>query len=290
MTPQPITPAAVWQALTPRPPQSHKGNFGRVLIAAGSARYRGAAALCCEGALRAGAGIVTLASVEPVLALTLARTPECTLQPCTPDEEGGISAENLAALRQTLAACTALVLGPGLGGAAGALGAGLLEAARCPVVLDADGLNAAAGGAFSLKTGGGPLILTPHPGEMARLCGLTPAQVNADRPALAARMAREWGCILVLKGHTTLVAAPDGVLWANTTGNPGLARGGSGDVLAGMIGGLCAAGLPPLEAAKCGVWLHGAAADRAAARLGQWGMLPSDLPVALGELFAENSR
>ena len=274
----------VWQALTPSPPQSHKGTFGRGLIAPGSARYRGAAALCCEGALRAGAGIVTLASVEPVLALTLARTPECTLQPCTPDEEGGISVENLAALRQTLAACTALVLGPGLGGAAGALGAGLLEAARCPVVLDADGLNAAAGGAFSLKPGGGPLILTPHPGEMARLCGLTPAQVNADRPALAARMAREWGCILVLKGHATLVAAPDGVLWANTTGNPGLARGGSGDVLAGMIGGLCAAGLPPLEAAKCGVWLHGAA------RLGQWGMLPSDLPAALGELFAENSR
>ncbi len=290
MTPQLITPAAVWQALAPRPPQSHKGTFGRVLIAAGSARYRGAAALCCEGALRAGAGIVTLASVEPVLALTLARTPECTLLPCTPDEAAGISVENLAALRQTLAACTALVLGPGLGGAAGALGAGLLEAARCPVVLDADGLNAAAGGAFSLKTGGGPLILTPHPGEMARLCGLTPAQVNADRPALAARMAREWGCILVLKGHATLVAAPDGVLWVNTTGNPGLARGGSGDVLAGMIGGLCAAGLPPLEAAKCGVWLHGAAADRAAARLGQWGMLPSDLPVALGELFAENCR
>ena len=290
MTPQLITPAAVWQALAPRPPQSHKGTFGRVLIAAGSARYRGAAALCCEGALRAGAGIVTLASVEPVLALTLARTPECTLLPCTPDEAGGISAQNLPALLETLAACTALVLGPGLGGAAGALGAGLLEAASCPVVLDADGLNAAAGGAFSLKTGGGPLILTPHPGEMARLCGLTPAQVNADRPALAARMAREWGCILVLKGHATLVAAPDGALWVNTTGNPGLARGGSGDVLAGMIGGLCAAGLPALEAAKCGVWLHGAAADRAAAHRGQWGMLPSDLPAALGELFAENGR
>lgn len=290
MTPQLITPAAVWQALAPRPPQSHKGTFGRVLIAAGSARYRGAAALCCEGALRAGAGIVTLASVEPVLTLTLARTPECTLLPCTPDEAAGISAQNLPALLETLAACTALVLGPGLGSAAEAIGAGLLEAARCPVVLDADGLNAAASGAFPLKTGGGPLILTPHPGEMARLCGLTPAQVNADRPARAARMAREWGCILVLKGHATLVAAPDGALWVNTTGNPGLARGGSGDVLAGMIGGLCAAGLPPLEAAKCGVWLHGAAADRAAARLGQWGMLPSDLPAALGELFAENGR
>ena len=290
MTPQLITPAAVWQALAPRPPQSHKGTFGRVLIAAGSARYRGAAALCCEGALRAGAGIVTLASVEPVLALTLARTPECTLLPCTPDEAGGISAQNLPALLETLAACTALVLGPGLGSAAEAIGAGLLEAARCPVVLDADGLNAAAGGAFSLKTGGGPLILTPHPGEMARLCGLTPTQVNADRPTLAARMAREWGCILVLKGHATLVATPGGALWVNTTGNPGLARGGSGDVLAGMIGGLCAAGLPALEAAKCGVWLHGAAADRAAAHRGQWGMLPSDLPAALGELFAENGR
>ena len=110
MTPQLITPAAVWQALAPRPPQSHKGTFGRVLIAAGSARYRGAAALCCEGALRAGAGIVTLASVEPVLALTLARTPECTLLPCTPDEAAGISAQNLPALLETLAACAALVL------------------------------------------------------------------------------------------------------------------------------------------------------------------------------------
>ena len=286
MPPRSIAPPR----LPARPRECHKGSFGRLLIAAGSVGYTGAPTLCARAAVRAGAGLVFLGVPEAIYPITAVKNDEAMPFPLPCDDAGRLSAAAADVLLPRLARCTALVLGPGLGGAAGALGAGLLEAARCPVVLDADGLNAAAGGAFSLKTGGGPLILTPHPGEMARLCGLTPAQVNADRPALAARMAREWGCILVLKGHATLVAAPDGVLWANTTGNPGLARGGSGDVLAGMIGGLCAAGLPPLEAAKCGVWLHGAAADRAAARLGQWGMLPSDLPAALGELFAENSR
>ena len=205
---------------------------------------------------------------------------------------GGCAPSAADTLLAFLAGATAFVAGCGLTAAPETLELlrKVLPQVQCPLVLDADGLNCVSKDLDLLKNLKAPAVLTPHPGEMARLCGLTPAQVNADRPALAARMAREWGCILVLKGHATLVAAPDGALWANTTGNPGLARGGSGDVLAGMIGGLCAAGLPPLEAAKCGVWLHGAAADRAAARLGQWGMLPSDLPAALGELFAENSR
>ena len=136
----------------------------------------------------------------------------------------------------------------------------------------------------------GSLILTPHPGEMARLTGLAPAEIAADRPGVAARYAGAWGCTLVLKGHRTIVAAPDGRLWLNTTGNAGLARGGSGDVLAGMTAGLAACGLPAPEAAACAVWLHGAAADRTALRLGQYGMLPHDILADLGAIFAENYR
>ena len=290
MTIRPFTLNDVWSLLPARDPASHKGTFGRALLVCGSTRYRGAAALCAEGALRGGAGIVTLASTEPVLSLTLARTPECTLLPCAADADGGIGAENLPALLETLPACQALVLGPGLGKAAAPLVRALLPAARCPVVLDADGLNAVAGQGIPLATGGGALILTPHPGEMGRLCGLSSAEVNADREGLAAAKAAEWGCIVVLKGAGTVIAAPDGRLWRSTTGNPGLARGGSGDVLAGMMGALCAAGLDAADAACCAVALHGAAADKAAARLGQWGMLPGDLPAALGEVFVENGR
>ena len=136
----------------------------------------------------------------------------------------------------------------------------------------------------------GSLILTPHPGEMARLTGLTAAEIAADPAGVAARYAEQWDCTLVLKGHRTLIAAPDGRMWQNTTGNAGLSRGGSGDVLAGMISGLSACGLPAPEAAACAVWLHGAAADCAADRLGQYGMLPHDILTDLGSLFAQHYR
>ena len=295
-----ITEDFVWQVIPPRPRESHKGTFGTVLAVAGSASYRGAALLAAEGALRTGAGIVTLASVEPVLAAAAARLPECCLCPCAAGAEGGISPESIPFIQRQKA--TVLLLGPGLGGTAQSVARAaetrtlvqkLLPGFAGSAVLDADGLNAAAqllaeGKALPHPTG--ELILTPHPGEMARLTGLSVAEISTDREKIARQYAKKWNVVVVLKGSRTIVAAPDGRAYVNPTGNPGLARGGSGDVLAGMIGGLCAAGLPPLEAAKCGVWLHGAAADRAAARLGQWGMLPSDLPAALGELFAENSR
>ena len=186
-------------------------------------------------------------------------------------------------------------MGPGMGNTPDtrALVRTLAGGAAGTVVLDADALNAvsallAAGEA--LPRPAGSLILTPHPGEMARLTGLAPAEIAADRPGVAARYAGAWGCTLVLKGHHTIVAAPDGRLWLNTTGNAGLARGGSGDVLAGMTAGLAACGLPAPEAAACAVWLHGAAADRTALRLGQYGMLPHDILADLGAIFAENYR
>ena len=259
---------------------------------AGSARFRGAAALAAEGALRAGAGLVTLASVEPVIAAVAARCPECVFLPCRQSAGGGVSAQSGKAVLEKVRGMDVLLFGPGLGDTPDT--AALLEqlgpSAGCALVLDADGLNAAAKMDSLPRSPGLPLILTPHPGEMARLCGLTIAEVNAGREGIAAGYARAEDCVVVLKGHRTIVAGPQGEVFVNPTGNPGLSRGGSGDILAGMIAGLAAQGLPPLDAAVCGVWLHGAAADQCAKRLGQYGMLPHDLFADLGALFAAAER
>lgn len=290
----------VWQAIPPRPRDAHKGTFGAVLAVAGSDQYRGAAALAVEGALRTGAGIVTLASVEPVIAAVTARLPECCLCPCEAGAEGGISPENIPLLRRQKA--TTLLLGPGLGYTAQSeeraaetrtLVQKLLPDFPGNAVLDADGLNAAADLLpvwNGLPHPKGELVITPHPGEMARMTGLTAGEINAAREETACRFAREWDAVVVLKGAHTVIASPDGRCAVNPTGNPGLSRGGSGDVLAGMTSALLACGLPAFEAAACAVWLHGAAADRAAARRGEAGMLPHDLFEELGVLFAENER
>lgn len=295
-----ITEEFVWQNIPRRARDSHKGTFGTVLAVAGSTYYRGAALLAAEGALRTGAGIVTLASVEPVLAAAVARTPECCLCPCIAGAEGGISPESIPRIQRQKA--TVLLLGPGLGGAAQSAARAaetctlvqtLLPAFAGSAVLDADGLNAAAqllaaGEAFPHPAG--ELIVTPHPGEMARLTGLSAAQINADREETARTYAQKWNAVVVLKGSRTVVAAPDGRVRVNPTGNPGLARGGSGDVLSGMTAALLACGLPAFEAAACAVYLHGAAADRTAAVLGEYGMLPHDILPQLGRIFAEHQR
>lgn len=289
---QPITGEFVWRSLPARKPTAHKGSFGRVLCVAGSSAYRGAAALAVEGALRAGAGIVSLAAVEPVAAAVAARCPECTFLPLAMGQDGGIDSAEAPRVRAALKSCAALLLGPGLGNTpdTAALLSGIAPGVGCAAVLDADGLNAAAALGKLPKPAGAPLVITPHPGEMARLCRLSVAEVNADRETLAARFARAWGCVVVLKGHTTVVAGPGGEVFCNTTGGPGLARGGSGDALAGILTGLLAQGLPALTAAACAVWLHGAAGDACELKLGQYGMLPRDLFLELGRLFAAHGR
>ena len=295
-----ITSEFVWQNIPRRARESHKGTFGSVLTVAGSAFYRGAALLAAEGALRTGAGIVTLASVEPVVSAAAACLPECCLCPCSAGVEGGIAPENVPLIRRQKA--TVLLLGPGLGGTAQsaaraaetlALVQQLLPGFEGSAVLDADGLNAAAqllAGGRELPHPAGELIVTPHPGEMARLTGLPAAQINADREGTARQYAQAWNAVVVLKGARTVVAAPDGRMLVNPTGNPGLARGGSGDVLSGMTAALLACGLPAFEAAACAVYLHGAAADRAAAEHCEYGMLPHDILPELGRLFAEHQR
>ena len=290
---QEITAEFVWQNIPPRARASHKGSFGSVLAVAGSARYRGAALLAAEGALRTDAGIVTLASVEPVVSAAVARMPECCLCPCEADEQGGISPRSIPAIQSQKG--SVLLLGPGLGDTVGTrqLAGQLLQGFPGSAVLDADGLNAAAhllAEGRPLPHPQGELILTPHPGEMSRLTGLPAAQINARREETALRFAALWDAVVVLKGARTVIAAPDGRCAVNPTGNPGLARGGSGDVLAGMTAALLACHLPAWEAAACAVWLHGAAADRAAARLGEYGMLPHDILPCLGGLFAANGR
>lgn len=295
-----LTAEFVWKNLQPRPKNSHKGSFGAVLAVAGSSFYRGAAALAVEGALRTGAGIVTLASVEPVLTAVGARLPECCFCPCEMGAEGGISPRSIPQIQRQKA--TTLLLGPGLGDAAQSLArAGetkilvrkLLQDFQGSAVLDADGLNAAArllAEGESLPHPQGELILTPHPGEMARLSGLSSLEINADRQNVALQFAKQWNAVVVLKGAGTVIAAPDGRYAVNFTGNPGLSRGGSGDVLAGMTAALLACGLPAFEAAACAVWLHGSAADAAAAKHGEYGMLPHDLFDELGRLFAQQGR
>ena len=295
-----ITPESVWAHIPPRARDSHKGSFGAVLVVAGSACYRGAASLAVEGALRTGAGIVTLASVEPVLAAVSARLPECCLCPCLAGAEGGISPRSLPNITRQKA--TTLLLGPGLGYTAQSAARAaetrelvekLLPGFGGSAVLDADGLNAAASllnAGRALPHPAGELILTPHPGEMSRLTGLSTSVLAADREGAACRFAREWTAVVVLKGAGTVVAAPDGRCCVNTTGNPGLSRGGSGDALAGMTAALLACRLPAFEAASCAVYLHGAAADRAAALCGEYGMLPHDILPQLGRMFAENQR
>mgnify|MGYP000491062899 CR=1 FL=1 len=201
----------VWQKIQPRPRDAHKGTFGSVLAVAGSASYRGAAALAVEGALRTGAGIVTLASVEPVLAAVAARLPECCLCPCEAGAEGGISPQNIDRIRRQKA--SVLLAGPGLGYTAQsaaraaetrALVKTLLPGFSGSAVLDADGLNAAADLLQTEKMlhPQGELILTPHPGEMARLTGRSAAEINADREGTALRYAKVWNAVVVLKGRT----------------------------------------------------------------------------------------
>ena len=289
-----ITEKDVWQRMPVRMQDSHKGTYGKLLCVAGSSRYRGAAALTAEGALRGGCGIVTLASVEPVFFSVQPRLPECILLSCRSDSDGGISAKNAGLLREELdSGYAGLLMGPGMGNTedTAALVEALVTGADCTVILDADALNAVSSREkLPSPAPGRQTIITPHPGEMARLCGCTISQVKTDRERIALDYAEENDCIVVLKEHRTLIASPKGELWRNTSGNSGLAKGGSGDILAGLMGSFAAQGMNPLDAAICAVYLHGAAADRCAKEKSETAMLPHDIFRDLGVILRKNGR
>lgn len=267
--------------LPDRDPNGHKGNYGRLLLLCGSRGYTGAAWFAAMGALRTGAGLVFLGVPESIYAIEAVKLNEPVVFPL-PEQDGKLSAKALPEILARLPGMDAVLIGPGLGQSEQTLAvvSAVLQEAACPVVLDADGINLIAKHKDILRGRKAPAILTPHDGEFARLGG----RIGSDRMEAARAMARELDCILLLKGHRTCIT--DGTNdYVNCTGNPGMAVGGSGDVLAGMIAGLLGQGLPPLGAAACGAWLHGAAGDLCAGELGQYAMLPTDLLEALPRLL-----
>ena len=271
----------VLSLLPDRNPWGHKGNFGKLLLLCGSRGYTGAAFFAAMGALRSGAGLVFLGVPESIYGIEAVKLNEPVIFPL-PDAGGRLSADAVPEILARLPQMDAVLVGPGLGQSEGTLAVvrAVLEKAECPVVVDADGINVLSAHRDLLRGRKLPTILTPHDGEFARLGGV----IGEDRMAAAAALAEELGCVVLLKGHETCITdGTDGYL--NPTGNPGMAVGGSGDVLAGVITALLGVGLPPLEAAACGAWLHGAAGDRCAAELGQYGMLPTDMLSALPRLM-----
>jgi ADP-dependent NAD(P)H-hydrate dehydratase / NAD(P)H-hydrate epimerase len=263
--------------------ESHKGDFGRLAIIAGSRGKSGAALLAARGALRGGAGLVTIFCAESLAMRYPPALPEVMAEPLP--ESGGAVAEAAAdvAIRK-LRGFDAAVVGPGLGTAEGTVAflERLVAGARLPLVLDADALNAFAG--RPARLGGSRtrrLVLTPHPGEAGRLLGRTSAEVQADRLSAVRELARKARAVVVLKGRHTLIAEPGGDVAVNPTGTPLLATAGSGDVLGGLVGALVGSGLAPGDAARCGVWLHGAAAEALEPRLGDAGLLAHEIADAV---------
>lgn len=268
-------------ALLPeRPLDAHKGDFGRILLLCGSRGYTGAAALAAMGALRSGAGLVYMGVPECIYAIEAVKLTEPIVF-SLPDEEGKLSIHAVPQIQELLPKMDAVLIGPGLGQSKGTLAAlkTVLREFDGPVVVDADGINLLSRHKYLLRGRTAPTVLTPHDGEFMRL-----ADLGTDRQLAAAGLAKELGCVVVLKGHETLITDAHSC-YRNTTGNPGMAVGGSGDVLAGILASLLGQGIEPVKAAAAAVWLHGAAGDRCAENLGQYGMLPSDLLEELPRLM-----
>ena len=276
------TAAAIRDVLPPRPSGGHKGDFGRVAIVAGSRGRTGAAILAARGALRGGAGLVTVlcpSSLEPIIVAALPEAMTYGL----PERAGALDSAAGEELVPRLADFDAAVVGPGLGTSPETVAAveEVVSRAALPMVLDADGLNAFAGRARALASRRGTIVATPHPGEAGRLLGRAASEVQATRLESARELARQTGGCVLLKGEGSLTAEPDGRVVVNSSGTPLLATAGSGDVLSGLIGSLLAAGLTGRDAAAAGAWLHGAAGERLQGTLGDAGLLAHEVADAL---------
>lgn len=285
-----LTETDIFALLPARAKEAHKGNFGRVTAVCGSRTYRGAAILAVQAALRAGAGIVRLASIEPVIAACAAQTTAAIYLPLAESETGGIAAENARAICEALAPTDVCLVGCGLGASAASenLVARLLTYAPCPLIFDADALRVTSQNTAQLRRSKGDVCITPHLGEFARLIRRTVDEIGANAPFLASEFAKTHGIVVVLKSHITYIASPDGTVVCSDVGNPGLAKGGSGDLLAGLIAGFAAQGHSLFDAACIGVWLAGASADLCAARKSEYAMLPGEQLDDLCTLFLKH--
>ena len=282
-----LEPADVARHFPPRPRDNHKGSYGHLLVVAGSVGKTGAAALAARAAMRAGAGLVTVAtaaSAQPVVAALLL---EAMTEPVAETAARTIALKARDALYELAARQDAVAIGPGLGldEDTQALARALIFDFEQPMVVDADALTALAGHLDRLRGARAARCLTPHPGEMARMLGVSIADVQRDRIATARQFATAWETPVVLKGATSVIGLPDGTVLLNPTGNPGMASGGTGDVLSGVLGAFLARGLEPAAALAAGVYLHGLAGDVAAERLGQESLVAGDVIEALPEAF-----
>ncbi|MGC1456124.1 MAG: NAD(P)H-hydrate dehydratase [Nitrospirota bacterium] len=278
--------------ISSRLPDAHKGDFGHLMIVAGSPGKAGAAIMSARGALRAGAGLVSVAVPNNLVPIIQSQVAEAMAVPSAESIEGtlGIGAEE--ELLKAMGKMSACAIGPGLSTHYETVQAvrSLVQRLSIPAVIDADGLNALVGFTDILKRAKASLILTPHPGEMGRLLGISSADVQRDRISIASTFARKHRVTVVLKGAATVVATPHGWVFVNSTGNPGMASGGTGDALTGMIGGLLAQGYSASQAACLGVYLHGRAGDLAAAEKGEASMIAGDLIEKIAEALKETTE
>ena len=273
--------------LPERPADGHKGTFGKCCLVCGSTGYTGAPILASRAAVRSGTGLVFLCVPESIYTVAAVKSDEAMPSPLPAGEDGTLSEEALVPALEKLAGCDAALLGPGLGRSDGVrqVVTQIMNTVQYPLVLDADGINAIAGHMDVLyQRRQCPTIVTPHDGEFARMGG---DLSDGDRVSAARKFSMTFGCLLVLKGHRTILSLPDGEVFVNTTGNSGMAKGGSGDVLSGILVSLLAQGMHPVKAAVCAVWIHGRAGDLCARRLGQRGMTPTDMIRALPEVLKE---
>src|SRR5271169_1670790 len=283
-----ITARDVASMIEPRPAESNKGNYGHVLVVGGSLGKAGAAAMAGMAALRAGTGLSTVATPKSVLGTVAGFHPELMTEPLPETDLGTISSRAQGRIEEMAKGKTVFAIGPGISRnpQTAELVRDLVAKIQLPMVVDADGLNAFEGRTGGLNGKGRTLVITPHPGEMARLAGCTIADVQKDRLGVARRFAREHELIVVLKGHRTLVARPDGEVWVNTTGNPGMATGGTGDILTGMVAGMIAQhSKDAFLAVLAAVHLHGLAGDVTRERVGEHSLVATDLLQGLPEAF-----
>ena len=276
-----LTHEDVLNILPDRNPESHKGDYGKILLLCGSRGFTGAAALAAMGALRTGAGLVYVGVPESIYAIEAVKLTEAIVFPL-PEENGKLSAKAIPEIRNYLKTMDAVLIGCGLGISVGTMAVldAVLQEFSGPVVVDADGITMLANCPELQKERKFPTIITPHEGEFRRLN----MALEEDRLTGAIQVAKELGCIVLRKGHNTVITDGESH-YINPTGNPGMAVGGSGDVLAGILVSLLGQGIDPLKAAACAAWIHGAAGDRCAEQMGQYGMLPTDMLTQIPNLL-----
>lgn len=283
-----ITEEMVSPHFKPRARETHKGSYGHALVIGGSNGMSGAAVMTSWAALRCGAGLVTLALPDKIMSAA-GLVPEIMSRGLPSTPEGTIAAEARPIIENLLGIASVCAIGPGMSRyeESNAVVRTVLEKAGIPLLIDADGINALQGDADLIKDRQVPIVITPHPGEMARLTGMSAEEIQSQRIETSRYYAGQWGVTIVLKGHNTVVAHPCGQVFVNLNGNPGMATAGSGDVLSGIIAGLIAQGLKPTDAAVAGVFLHGRAGDLASLHRGQRPLVATDLIDRMGNVINE---